>query len=89
MPLKRFQMDEDYLELLAGFEMLIPLRRPSNLLDGTISDLIHQATYGVTGQISDLLNKAAILAIRSGKEMITEDEIKQCIGDDQIEISEL
>lgn len=89
MPLKRFKINEDFMELLAGFEMLIPLRRPSNLLDGMIPDLIHQSTIGVTGPISDLLNKAAILAIRSGKEMITEDEIKQCIGDDQIDISEL
>jgi len=89
LPLKRFKDDEDFMELLAGFEMLLPLRRPSALDEPSLASLIHRATLGVTGNVSDLLNKAAIAAIKSGDELISEDEIMRCIGEEIADIVDL
>lgn len=71
MPLTRFHDDGQFQELLAGFELILPLREPSMLHDPEISTQIHELTIGVVGDVADLLNKAAILAIESGIERIT------------------
>jgi hypothetical protein len=89
LPLKRFKDDQDFMELLAGFEMLLPLRRPSSLDAPALSTLIHQYTLGITGYVSDLLTKAAVVAIESGTEQITEDELKLCAGDELTDIADL
>ncbi len=89
MPIKRFKDDENLMELLAGFEMLLPLRYPSELHNPEITSMIHRATLGITGLISDLLNKAAKLAINSGTERITEVEIAECIGEATQDLTEL
>ncbi len=80
LPLARFEDDADFQELLAGFELLLPLRKPSNLYDEMLSSYIFQASLGVVGEVADLLNSAAIYAIESGIECITEDVIKAVTG---------
>lgn len=75
IPLARFEDDARLQELLAGFEMLIPLRKPSGLDDPVLSTRIYEHTLGIVGHVSDLLNKAAILAIKEGIEKITMDLI--------------
>ncbi|MBI4990290.1 MAG: TniB family NTP-binding protein [Rhodocyclales bacterium] len=76
MPLARFEDDERFQELLAGFEMLIPLREPSCLPDPVLSSRIYEHTVGIVGNVSDLLSKAAILAIKEGEERITAELIE-------------
>lgn len=76
IPLARFEDDDRFQELLAGFEMLIPLRQASSLTDPALSSLIYEHTLGVIGDVSDLLNKTAILAIMEGEEMITAELIE-------------
>lgn len=87
--LKRFKDDEDFMELLAGFELLLPLRRPSLLDEPVLSSLIYGYTLGITGNVSDLLTKAAVAAIKSGTEQITEDEIRLCAGEELVDIADL
>jgi hypothetical protein len=75
LPLKRFSDDDDFMDLLAGFELLLPLRRPSGLYGPELSSVIYKQTMGITGEVADVLNEAAILAIQSGTEQITAEEI--------------
>lgn len=76
----RFKDDADFQELLAGFELLLPLREASGLYDETLSTQIFQVTRGIVGEVVDLLNNAAIYAIENELECITEDVIKAVTG---------
>lgn len=80
LPLVRFSDDADFQELLAGFELLLPLRKASHLDDATLSTEIFQITMGIVGEVADLLNNAAIYAIEEGIECITEEVIKAVTG---------
>ena len=80
LPLVRFKDDLDFQELLAGFELLLPLRKPSGLADETLSTQIFEITMGIVGEVVDLLNSAAIYAIEEDIECITEDVIKAVTG---------
>lgn len=75
MILKRFADDEAFQQLLAGFEALLPLRKPSGLYDPDLSTLIYNHSLGIVGNVADLLNEAAKIAIREGTEQITAVEI--------------
>lgn len=75
MILPRFGDDEDFQRLLAGFEAVLPLRKPSCLHDPDLSTLIYNHTLGIVGNVADLLNEAAKLAISEGIEQITATEI--------------
>lgn len=68
--------DEDYTELLAGFEMSLPLRQPSNLMSSKMAVEIYRLTDGLVGNISDLLAELAIRAIEEGDERITLEALK-------------
>jgi len=80
LPLARFKDDADFQELLAGFELLLPLREASGLYDEMLSTQIFQVTRGIVGEVVDLLNSAAIYAIENDLECITEDVIKAVTG---------
>lgn len=80
LPLARFNDDADFQELLAGFELLLPLRKASGLADEMLSTQIFQVTMGIVGEVADLLNNAAIYAIEEGVECITEEVIKAVTG---------
>lgn len=79
-PLLRFQDDLDFQELLAGFELLLPLRKASGLSDETLSTQIFGISMGIVGEVADLLNSAAIFAIKEGVECITTDVINAVTG---------
>lgn len=72
----RFKNNDDFTDLLYGFELLLPLRRASNLDSNDLPELIHTHSNGILGNIADLLNKAAIIAIKSGTETISRLEIE-------------
>lgn len=80
LPLPLFKDDADFQELLAGFELLLPLRKPSGLADEALSTLIFQIAMGIVGEVADLLNAAAIYAIEEGIECITAEVINAVTG---------
>jgi hypothetical protein len=59
-----------YRMLLASFERLIPLRKPSQLAGETLSKKLLALSEGTIGELSTLLNRAAAHAIRTGRERI-------------------
>jgi Bacterial TniB protein len=66
----RWQADADYASLLASFEALFPLRHASHLSQPPLSTHILAQSEGTIGEISTLLTRAAVLAIRQGQERI-------------------
>ncbi|TLS19237.1 MAG: AAA family ATPase [Betaproteobacteria bacterium] len=66
----RWRNDDDFLRLLASFEQAIPLRNPSNMIDGPLADKIYSMTEGYLGELSRLLVKAAVQAVVIGRELI-------------------
>jgi hypothetical protein len=78
--LPRFKDNEHYREFLFGFELALPLRKPSGLAtNNDIAFEILQRTLGLAGSISKLTVAAARAAIRSGEERITVDIIQNVV----------
>ena len=75
--LPRWRMGDDYIRLLASFERALPLRRESNLADEAIATKLLAKTNGLLGELSRLLGKAAVAAIRQGRERIDEKLLKE------------
>ncbi|CAG2155257.1 hypothetical protein LMG26411_04857 [Cupriavidus numazuensis] len=73
----RWQESEAFRGLLAAFERILPLRRPSNLAKREVVSAVLAASGGLTGEVSRLLNAATELAIRDGREMIDVSHIEQ------------
>jgi hypothetical protein len=59
----RWRESDGLRRLLAAFERVLPLRKPSDLARREIVQFVLSATGGLTGEISSLLNNAAELAI--------------------------
>ncbi|HEM8498776.1 TPA: TniB family NTP-binding protein, partial [Burkholderia multivorans] len=66
----RWRESDGLRRLLAAFERVLPLRKPSDLARREIVQFVLSASGGLTGEISTLLNNAAELSIRSGDEFI-------------------
>lgn len=63
---------DEYRALLAGFEKLLPLRRPSDLWDkDPIAHFVLERSDRLIGQMFIILSRAAELAIRTGEERVT------------------
>lgn len=69
-PLPRWQLNDEFLQLLASFEKVLPLGKPSNLSDTTLAGRLLIMCEGTIGGLSTLLDEAAIHAIRTGAESI-------------------
>jgi hypothetical protein len=61
---------DPYLQLLASFECMLPLKHRSNLTEPTLALKVLSMSEGLIGEISAVLTKAAVEAITSGKERI-------------------
>jgi type II secretory pathway predicted ATPase ExeA len=68
--LPRWSNDESFLRLLATFERTLPLRLPSNLIDGSLADKIYSMSEGYIGEVSHLLVAAATRAVETQHERI-------------------
>jgi hypothetical protein len=66
----RWRERDGLRRLLAAFERVLPLRKPSDLARREIVQFVLSASGGLTGEISTLLNDAAELSIRNGDEYI-------------------
>lgn len=66
----RWRESEAFRRLLAAFERILPLRRPSDLAQKEIAQYVLAASGGLTGEVSRILNAAAEVGIRCGDECI-------------------
>ncbi len=80
--LPTWQLDVEFLRLLASLEMMLPLRDASNLTEKTIAMKLHAMSEGSIGELSLLLNTAARWVIRNTKkgkpECIDKTALDQC-----------
>jgi hypothetical protein len=66
----RWRESDSLRRLLAAFERVLPPRKPSDLSRREIVQYVLEASGGLTGAISTILNDAAELSIRNGDEFI-------------------
>ena len=70
--LPKWNMNDEYGDLLESFERRLPLRKPSNLRgDPTIAQKVLWMSEGILGEIHEVLKRAAILAIKEKTEQVT------------------
>lgn len=69
--ISRWRESDDLRRLLGAFERILPLRKPSDLMQRPIVQFVLAASGGLTGEISRLINEAATLAILDGSEQIS------------------
>lgn len=69
--LPKWQLDDDFRQLLASFEATLPLRKASNLASDPLALLLLAMTGGLIGELSLLLKRASMQAIKSGSERLT------------------
>jgi len=67
-----WRMGREYRKLLASFERMLPLKRPSKLAREPVATKLLAMTEGTIGELSTLLKTAAIYAVRTGVERIDE-----------------
>ena len=67
----RWRESDDLRRLLGAFERLLPLQKPSDLMQRAVVQFVLAASGGLTGEISRLLNDAAAMAVKDGSEQIT------------------
>ena len=70
MNLPLWELNKDFQQLLAGFEKVLPLKKPSKLHTPELASLLHTMSEGNMGNLHQLLIKCATEAITSGKEQI-------------------
>lgn len=71
-PLPLWELDPAFQKLLASFERVLPLKKPSNLSSPEIATIAHAICGGNLGDLHRLLVACAHVAITSGEEQITE-----------------
>lgn len=69
---------EEFESLLESFEYILPLKLPSDLTSPRLANKILAMSEGTIGEISALINAAAIHAIKSGEERITQEILNKC-----------
>ena len=72
LPLPRWQADEEACSLLASFAASFPLRRPSCIATPEMVGYLLTRSEGTIGELAHLLTDAAVEAIESGEEAITQ-----------------
>lgn len=76
--LPRWNRGSEFNRLLSSFELLLPLRHPSRLVDPQLSMKLLSMCEGTIGELSKLLNAAARYAIDSGAEQINDVVLDKC-----------
>jgi type II secretory pathway predicted ATPase ExeA len=70
--LPRWEPDEDACSLLASFAAAFPLRRPSPIATTEMAGYLLTRSEGTIGELAHLLTDAAVAAIESGEEAISQ-----------------
>ena len=76
--LKKWQLDRDYLSLLASLEKILPLKNPSNLTDKELATYIFDTSEGYIGEIIDLICQSSLYSIDNDIEKINIQSLKNC-----------
>lgn len=74
--LERMKMDGEWRKILRAYGKIIPLRAPSDLTEAGLSERLYALSKGVIGELSNILYDAALAAVDSGEERITEQLIR-------------
>lgn len=76
--LPKWGKDAELARLLVSFEHVLPLRQPSQLAEPALAGRIVDLATGTIGEMSTMLNMAAIHAIKTGEERITAEVLGAC-----------
>nr|WP_315481920.1 TniB family NTP-binding protein [uncultured Undibacterium sp.] len=76
--LPKWTRNAEFSRLLVSFERVLPLREPSLLASPELSSRILELAGGTIGEMSTLLNAAAIYGIKTGIERITVETLDEC-----------
>jgi ATP-dependent Clp protease ATP-binding subunit ClpA len=71
MSLPRWKKNAEYLRLLASYELMLPLRKPSQLTESSLAEKVLFMSEGIIGEISNVLCRSSEAAIQGGHERIT------------------
>lgn len=74
--LDRWKPDKSFAQLIFSFERTLPFREPSNLYKGESFKLLYKLSEGYIGELSRIIEKAAVYAIRHKKKHIDTEVIK-------------
>ena len=74
--LPKWSLDKEYLSFLASYEQLLPLAKPSKLIERELATTVFSMAGNTIGQTVKLLRRASVAAIESGTEQITLDLLK-------------
>ncbi|MCC2605613.1 TniB family NTP-binding protein [Planctobacterium marinum] len=73
----RWELNEEFLRLLVSFEKVLPLKVPSMLHQNELARTLFSMSEGYIGELSTLLNQAAVYAIKNNIEQITPKVLKE------------
>lgn len=76
--LPKWRMNKEFRQLLMSFERALPLRKPSSLHEAQMASKILAMCEGTIGELSMLLNLAAIHALKHGGEQIDTEVLNAC-----------
>ncbi|MFG0232931.1 TniB family NTP-binding protein [Achromobacter sp. 413638] len=76
--LPKWTRNAEFARLMSSFERVLPLRESSHLSTPPLADRILDMSSGTIGEMSTLLNMAAIHAIKVGEERITVSMLENC-----------
>ncbi|WPO67189.1 TniB family NTP-binding protein [Acinetobacter haemolyticus] len=74
----KWNLNSDFARLLVSFERILPLRYPSKLSEKEMATRLLYLSGGTIGELSQLLNKAAIWALKNNKENIDFEVLDKC-----------
>ena len=74
----KWNLNTDFARLLVSFERILPLRQPSKLSEKAIATKLLYLSGGTIGELSQLLNNAAIWALKNNKEKIDLEALEKC-----------
>lgn len=74
----KWNLNTDFARLLVSFERILPLRQPSKLSEKTMATKLLYLSGGTIGELSQLLNKAAIWALKNNQENIDLEALEKC-----------
>ncbi|EME3972281.1 TniB family NTP-binding protein [Vibrio fluvialis] len=70
--LPKWELNADFVQLLASFERLLPLKQPSNLASPQLAPKLLVMSNGLLGELSTILQKAAVFAVKNKIERVDE-----------------
>jgi hypothetical protein len=76
--LPKWQLDDDYLRLLASFEKILDLEEASNLSEGEMPARILGMSEGTIGEIAAVVASAASYVVRNGRKSIDAFALDEC-----------